>query len=525
MAPLPPLTPPPPGTPGSRVRVRTRSTIVDEIVAGSTPAEIILAKLRGMIARGGQETEIILGTIAVAAHALTGANGAAIAMPQNGVVVCVGRSGDIAPELGDLLNVDSGISGECLRTGTMMRCDDASRDFHVNAEVCRQMGLQSIAVVPLRGRYGRVGVLETFSAQSYAFNEEHMSLLGRLAGLAEAAWAQGPEAQELGTPSLGEESAVNEQESVGEVLAAGSVAEEENLHTHPLAIAPPALTAPMQGEVLTNRPRMAAASAALARVGEAIATGLHSQLRTERRWRYGTIAGLATVLVILLAVLSWKIWYKASLPTQSAASPPGTVSKSPDSAAGVGLAWEAGVDHPVSQSTSEQIPITSVLPSSTAPAAQATKSLAGAKPLDTTSRRKLLVQGAPDRGETTTVSAEAPEMPASDRGPTGLSLPPASAALPRLTVPISQGVSGGALLQRVIPVYPLEARQLHVQGTVVLEATINEQGLIENLRVISGSPLLSKSALDAVRKWRYSPYLLNGKPIAKDTQINITFIP
>ena len=82
-----------------------------------------------MIARGGPETETILGTIAVAAHALTGANGAAIAMPQNGVVVCVGRSGDIAPELGDLLNVDSGISGECLRTGTMMRCDDASGIF------------------------------------------------------------------------------------------------------------------------------------------------------------------------------------------------------------------------------------------------------------------------------------------------------------------------------------------------------------------------------------------------------------
>lgn len=523
MAPLPPLTPPPPGTPGSRVRVRTRSTIADEIVDGSTPAEIIMAKLRGMIARGGQETETILGTIAVAAHALTGANGAAIAMPQDGVVVCVGRSGDIAPELGDLLNVDSGISGECLRTGTMMRCDDASRDFHVNAEVCRQMGLQSIAVVPLRGRYGRVGVLEAFSAQSYAFTEEHMALLGRLAGLAEAAWAQGPEAQELETPSLGEESAASEQELVGEVLAAESVAEEEeDLHTQPLGVDAPALTAPIQGEVLTNRPRMAAASAALARVGEAIATGLHSQLRTERRWRYGTIAGLATVLVILLAVLSWKIWYKASLPTQSAVSPQGTVSKSPDTAAGVGLAWEAGVDHSVSQLTSDQIPITSVLPSS---AAQATKSPAAAKSLDTASRRKLLVQGAPDRGETTTVSADAPEMPTSDRGPTGLSLPPVSPALPRLTVPISQGVSGGALLHRVMPVYPSEARQLHVQGTVVLEATINENGLIENLKVISGSPLLSKSALEAVRKWRYSPYLLNGKPIAKDTQINITFIP
>ena len=101
------------------------------------------------------------------------------------------RSGETAPELGDRLNVDSGISGECLRTGVIMRCDDASRDFHVDAEVCRQLGLQSIAVVPLRGQYGRVGVLEAFSTESYAFTEEKMEILGRLAGLAEAAWARG----------------------------------------------------------------------------------------------------------------------------------------------------------------------------------------------------------------------------------------------------------------------------------------------------------------------------------------------
>ena len=144
-----------------------------------------------MIASNTQSTETILGTIAVAAHALTGATGAAVAMPRDGVVVCVGRSGETAPELGDRLNVDSGISGECLRTGVIMRCDDASRDFHVDAEVCRQLGLQSIAVVPLRGQYGRVGVLEAFSTESYAFNEEKMEILGRLAGLAEAAWARG----------------------------------------------------------------------------------------------------------------------------------------------------------------------------------------------------------------------------------------------------------------------------------------------------------------------------------------------
>ena len=93
------------------------SALSDEILYSSGSAEIILTKLRGMIARGGQETDAILGTISVAAHALTGANGAAIAMPRDGAVICVGRSGEIAPELGDLLNLDSGISGECLRTG------------------------------------------------------------------------------------------------------------------------------------------------------------------------------------------------------------------------------------------------------------------------------------------------------------------------------------------------------------------------------------------------------------------------
>src|SRR6266478_1570950 len=77
----------------------------------------------------------------------------------------------------------------------ILRCDDAARDFKVDPEVCSQLGLQSIAVVPLRGRSGRVGVLEVFSTQSYAFSEEHTVLLGRLAGLAEAAWARGTTAE------------------------------------------------------------------------------------------------------------------------------------------------------------------------------------------------------------------------------------------------------------------------------------------------------------------------------------------
>jgi TonB family protein len=519
MAPLPPLTPPPPGTPGSRVRVRSRSTIPDEIVDSSGSAEIILAKLRGMIAGGRQETETILGTIAVAAHALTGANGAAIAMPYDGAVVCVGRSGDIAPELGDLLNVDSGISGECLRTGTMMRCDDASRDFHVNAEVCRQMGLQSIAVVPLRGRFGRVGVLEVVSARSYAFTEEHMDLLGRMAGLAEAAWAQAPGAQELETPLL------TEEPSAQELVAEESV-QEEDLQTQPLQVDSPPSAVPIQTEAVAEKSRLAGATAALTRVGAAIATGFHAELRTERRWRYGTIAGLATILLLLLAVLSWKIWYKASLPissSRSADNPQEAVSKGPDAAAG--LVWQPSTENALSRATSAPtagIPVpgsSAIRPSASRPM----KSPAVAEPI----RRQILVPEASDRSDTsTTAVAEAPQVPTSGGGPTDLkSILPASPAMPRLGMPISQGVSGGTLVHKVMPVYPLEARQLHVQGTVVLQATINEHGQIEDLKLVSGSPLLAQSAMDAVRKWRYAPYLLNGKPIKKETQINISFIP
>ena len=198
--------------------MRTRPEVSEETVRQSDAA-VIFVKLRKMIASDTQPTDSILGTIAVAAHSLTGATGAAIAMPRDGSVVCVGRSGETAPDLGERLDVDSGISGECLRTGVSLRCDDASRDFHVDAEVCRQMGLQSIAVVPLRGQIGRVGVLEAFSTEAYAFTEDKMALLERLAGLAEAAWARGAvtEAQSAAT-GLVQSAELKEAESQGETI-------------------------------------------------------------------------------------------------------------------------------------------------------------------------------------------------------------------------------------------------------------------------------------------------------------------
>jgi TonB family protein len=88
---------------------------------------------------------------------------------------------------------------------------------------------------------------------------------------------------------------------------------------------------------------------------------------------------------------------------------------------------------------------------------------------------------------------------------------------------LSQHVVQGMALTKVPPVYPEEARAARVQGTVVLAAVIAKDGHVSDLRVISGDPLLEGAAVDAVRQWKYRPYLINGKPVEFDTQITVNF--
>jgi periplasmic protein TonB len=84
-------------------------------------------------------------------------------------------------------------------------------------------------------------------------------------------------------------------------------------------------------------------------------------------------------------------------------------------------------------------------------------------------------------------------------------------------------MQAGAPTHRVQPVYPHHAKLTRTQGEVLLTAIISRDGAIESLQVRSGHPLLAKAALDAVRQWRYRPYVLNGAPIEVETQIRVTF--
>ena len=100
-------------------------------------------------------------------------------------------------------------------------------------------------------------------------------------------------------------------------------------------------------------------------------------------------------------------------------------------------------------------------------------------------------------------------------------------AVPKVAAPqrvrVSQGVTQGLLLRKVTPQYPPLAKQARIQGTVVLSALIGKDGSIQNLRVVSGHPMLTNAALEAVKEWKYKPYILNGEPVEVETTINVNF--
>jgi TonB family protein len=88
---------------------------------------------------------------------------------------------------------------------------------------------------------------------------------------------------------------------------------------------------------------------------------------------------------------------------------------------------------------------------------------------------------------------------------------------------VSQGVSRGLLVTKTQPVYPASAMQLRIEGAVELQATISKSGDISGVKIISGDTRLARAAVDAVKQWKYKPYLLNGEPIEIQTQITMNF--
>lgn len=125
-----------------------------------------------------------------------------------------------------------------------------------------------------------------------------------------------------------------------------------------------------------------------------------------------------------------------------------------------------------------------------------------------------------------------PGIPGGVGTPDGvLSSIPTDAAPPVLQHPATSGgmirlsrMTEGMLVRRIEPRYPPAALIARVEGPVKIKAIISREGIIQQAEVLTGSPLLTGAALDAIRQWRYKPYILNGEPVEVETQITVNFV-
>ncbi len=191
------------GTPGAGVnRSSATQPPTASVSAGIAAANARLAKLsetglrfpgedagRSLAAMAHGDLDAALQLLAERAQYITAASGAAIALRRGELndMLCRASVGSNAPELGALLSMEYGLSGESVRTRQVLRCDDAERDPRVNREVCHDLGIASVVVMPIMSEQRVLGVFELLSGKPRAFDERDLSALARLGDMVETA--------------------------------------------------------------------------------------------------------------------------------------------------------------------------------------------------------------------------------------------------------------------------------------------------------------------------------------------------
>ncbi len=129
----------------------------------------------------GPDINAALRVISERAQTLLRGAGAAIALSDRGPMMCRASIGTGGPPLGTRVDVNVGFTGECVRSGRALRCDDADTDTRVVPDICRRLGIRSIAAAPVRYERDVVGLVEVFSPHAFAFDEGDLAVLERLA--------------------------------------------------------------------------------------------------------------------------------------------------------------------------------------------------------------------------------------------------------------------------------------------------------------------------------------------------------
>jgi TonB family protein len=438
--------------------------------------------------------DLVLNQVVEQARLATGATGAAIALARAGEMVCRATSGADAPELGVRLDLTSGLSGACLRTGTIQRCGDTETDPRVNAEDCRRLGVRSMVMLPLdlqnldlqnddeknarnnddkndprEDGKERLGILQAFSSWPNAFSDRDVNTLQALARRVVENLAGRHEGNAV------------ENANAGEAVVARGPGVEEKADVP----ARPGRSSPDEGQLWPVD----------ARNSEEESPGTHE----ARRSVWTSVLGLLVILlaVVLGMALGWRAGLGRGLrgeQTRAAATPgsTGTANQGNDSAGERDATPFVGSV------------VSSSRTSSPGPAAEPPSG-------------GLLVT---ENGKVIYRLPAAEKLSGATPPVTGNGL---SAGSARGSSTGTARVSATRLIHRVDPQYPAEATTKRIQGVVTLDVQIGTDGAVHNITVVDGDAVLADAAVQAVRQWRYQPSAVNGRVVEMETRVTIRF--
>jgi len=508
--------------------------------------------------RGGSPDD--LAVIAQRAQSFTNASGTAIALSEGSMdeIVCRARSGSSAPEVGTSLRVQGSFTGLCIQSGKELRCDDAETDTRVDTAAIRALGIRSMVVIPIKQDGRVVGVLAVFAPTAHAFTITHVAVLKTMADQISVLLQKERTGRDDGpvntTPVAAAPAA----------FAAKPVAVTPVQISQPAVVVKPAAPAPKPQLPVVPKIEPIRAAVAAEEINPSPVKKKKAEVedepkesKTDHRVSFGTldaasrlgkrpggmIIGLAGAAVIaVVGGVSYYMMHKPALPASrpaEAQSAPAANSATANSQPAAPAVTTVGS---VGQPPAETLRRTDK-PSAraAAPAPQPRHEEAQVKHEEAQVKHEE-PEAQPKREETVALSAApsrisgARDSASPDAASPSIALGnvPASGNLSNLASPVGASTPSMvtqselepvSVIKRVAPIYPPVARQRMLSGSVVVEAIVDKQGKIADLKLVSGPPIFRDAAFDAVKQWQFKPAKLNGQPIEQPTKIRLDFIP
>jgi TonB family protein len=477
--------------------------------------------------------DLVLNDMAEQARMATLASRALIAVLRGDELICRAVAGDSTARLGTRLDTDLGLCGDCIRTHQAQFCDDTETDTRIEAKASRLLGIRSIAALPIIDGTKLVGILELFWLRPYAAGDPEMATLqslcavivNKLRSVAGTVVLSSGRESFTSAPSAGgvehlTEPAAKPFESSKPTPHVNNVSEPEQEEED---FWPWEIEEREKRKLLESRPRQEENSYFQLTPVLKDTDGNGSGKRGRDYW-----TSILTAVVIALALLlGWMVgragWEMAvdKASERTPAVTPGTQIDEPATP----TPPSAAVTKNSADDENKKAKAKPDLPSEAADTGKSTPAT-NSKPPSKTPTHEVSAGGLVvyEKGK---VVFQMPATPKSAQ-PTSTSARAVGSAEqttkdPSVPLRVSSDTANSYLLHRVEPQYPEQAKLEHIEGPVILAIVIGTDGLVKNLSVVSGDLQLVNAATDAVRQWRFKPYILNGKTVDFETRVTVNF--